>query len=262
MKVGVVGLGKIGVCMAGVYARHGCEVVGVDVNEKTLAAIENKVVPENATEEKGLAELLLEAPFKVSNDYNILKGSEIIIVILPTPSNPDGSYYNGYINDALERIRDLFSGEADKPTVVIKSTVTPGSCEKEFVPLVEDIGIDVCYSAEMVGLGDVIRGLEYPEELLLGERDKKSGDKIEGFYKFLFRERVLPPLRRMSLWNAELSKLALNVFLVSKVTLANTIARLCDENKTGNIEDVLSFIGNDSRIGPKFLVTGLGMGGV
>ncbi|MBN2240842.1 MAG: nucleotide sugar dehydrogenase [Dehalococcoidales bacterium] len=261
MKVGVIGLGKLGICMASVYANRGHKVVGVDVNAEIIEHIQNKQCPVDAVEEKGLHELLQTVPLKVSTGYDILKGTEIVIVIVPTPSKSDGRYDNRYIVSALENLCEAVKDEPVKPVVVIKSTVIPGSCENEFAPLLDKYGMDLCYSAEMVGLGNVVNGIENPEELLLGQRNKETGDFVSKFYDELFAGRTKPPLRRMSLWNAEMSKLTLNVFLIAKVTLANTIARVCDETPTGNIEDVMSFVGNDSRIGTKFLQTGLGMGG-
>ena len=88
MKVGVIGLGKLGVCMASVYTTHGYEVVGVDINEETISYIKDKQVPVEATDEKGLRELLRTVLFSVSTDHGILKGSEIIFVIVPTTSYP------------------------------------------------------------------------------------------------------------------------------------------------------------------------------
>lgn len=261
MKVGVIGLGKIGVCMASVYAKHGFDVVGIDTNGETVSQIQRKLCPIEASEEKGLADLLQVVPLKVSTDYNILKGCHIVIIIVPTPSISDGRFSNAYIISALESLCKALALEKSKPVVVIKSTVMPGSCEGEFIPLLKGSGISLCYSAEMVGLGDVISGLEYPEELLIGGQNKEAGDKLQEFYQQLFIGRAMPALKRMSLWNAELAKLALNVFLVNKISLANTVARLCDQTPTGNVNDVLDFVGTDSRIGGKFLSTGLGFGG-
>lgn len=260
MKVGVIGLGKLGACMACVYAKHDFEVVGVDVNKETVLQMQRGQCPVEAVEEKGLAELLKTVPLTVSTDYGVLKGCEIVFIIVPTPSRNDGRYDNKYIVDSLKELCPQVESNKVKPLVVIKSTVAPGSCDNEFMPLLGK-GMRLCYSAEMVGLGGVIGNLEHPGELLIGEQNREAGDKLREFYHQMFFGRKMPPLRRMSLWNAELSKLALNVFLISKVTLANTIARMCDRTPTGNVNDVLEFVGGDRRIGEKFLETGLGMGG-
>ncbi len=261
MKVGVVGLGKLGSCMATVYSKYGFEVVGVDTNQETVLRMMQKQCPIEAVEEKGLAELLQTVPLKVSSDYGALRGCEIIIVIVPTPSRADGRYDNTYIMTVLKSLCKEVATESVKPVVVIKSTVAPGSCDKEFIPVLSEVGIGLCYSPEMVGLGDVVRGLESPEELLIGEQNRETGGKLQEFYRGLFSRRKMPSLVRMSCWSAELSKLALNVFLINKVNLANIMGRLCDQSPKGNVEDVLAFVGGDSRIGGKFLETGLGMGG-
>src|SRR5206468_10398421 len=119
--------------------------------------------------------------------------------------------------------------------------------------------IGVCYSPEFIALGSVIRDFLNPDFLLIGEIDAQSGAHLEARYRDIVRSGV--PVRRMTLENAELAKIALNSFLTTKITFANMLAELCGRMPGGDVDVVADAIGLDSRIGRKYLTGGLGFGG-
>ncbi len=116
----------------------------------------------------------------------------------------------------------------------------------------------VCYSPEFIALGSVIRDFLNPDFLLIGEFDRASGDHLEACYRDIVGE---PPVRRMSLENAELAKLAVNAFVTTKITFANMLADVCARIPDGDVDVVADAIGLDTRIGRKYLSGGLGFGG-
>ena len=141
----------------------------------------------------------------------------------------------------------------------------PGATRYGLLPILERhagraAGADlrVCYSPEFIALGSVIRDFLNPDFLLIGEFDRASGDHLEACY----RDIIGPtPVRRMTLENAELAKMAVNAFVTTKITFANMLADLCARIPNGDVDVVADAIGLDTRIGRKYLSGGLGFGG-
>lgn len=246
MKVSVIGLGKLGLPMAAFYASKGHNVVGLDVSEEMIRRL---CLGECPIDETDLEPLLSRQHINFTTSFADVTDSEIVFIIVPTPSLPNGRFSNEYILNVLLCL-DAYEG-----LVVITSTVMPGSCEREFKSLLPKAKLT--YNPEFIALGSVLRNLEHPDAILIGEDNEEAGDKLESFHRTLYDV----PICRMSLWNAELAKISLNVFITTKISLANTVAEVCERIPKGNVEDIVHFLGLDSRIGPKFMVSGLGFGG-
>jgi len=260
MKVSVIGLGRLGLPMACFYASKGHEVVGIDVNEKILNLINDGKCPINET---GLDRLMKQVDITATANYETMLGSEIIFILVATPSDEDDKFDNKYVVNVVDTICEVYKDKSEKPLIVLTSTVMPGSCAEVFKPKLDLVfeDTDLCYNPEFVALGDVLKGMANPDSILIGESSKKAGDRLVEFYSSLLFEKE-PPICRMNLWNAELAKLSLNVALTMKITYANTIADLCEEIPQGNVDVVTNFVGLDSRIGNKYLKGGMASGGV
>ena len=138
--------------------------------------------------------------------------------------------------------------------VVVGSTVMPGSCEAELGPALErasgrrigdDLGL--CYSPEFIALGNVIRDMLEPDMVLIGESDSRAGDVQERLYRGVCEND--PPFRRMSLVNAELTKIAVNTYVTMKISYANALADMCDRLPGADVDVVTDALGLDTRIG-------------
>lgn len=112
-----------------------------------------------------------------------------------------------------------------------------------------DFGL--CYSPEFIALGSVIRDFYNPDFLLIGESDQRSGDAPSDIYRRVCKNS--PPIARMNFVSAEITKLAVNTYVTTKISFANMIARLC--------ECLPGALGLDSRIGPKYLKGEVSYGG-
>lgn len=262
MRIGVVGLGRLGLPMAALYASHGFDVLGIDQSEWLVGEVKQGRCP---IQETGLEELLTTCGerLQVTTDYGTLGESSIVFIIVPTPSDKSGAFSNEYVLSAIRSIGQAVKGLNQIPLVVVTSTVMPGTMETIVKPELEKIlgkEAHLCYNPEFIALGSVIANMEHPDSLLIGESDEKSGNLLSQFY-YIFHNGSPPPICRMSLWNAEVAKISLNISLTAKISLANTIASVCERIPNGNVEDVVRFIGLDSRIGHKFLQSGLGAGG-
>jgi UDPglucose 6-dehydrogenase len=150
--------------------------------------------------------------------------------------------------------------------VVLTSTVMPGSTGGPVVAALErtsgkrcgkDFGL--CYSPEFIALGTVIRDFYYPDFLLVGESDAQAGDRLTQIYRAVCKN--VPPVARMNFVNAEITKLAVNTYITTKISYANMLARLCEKLPEADVNVVTDALGLDSRIGAKYLKGAVSYGG-
>lgn len=265
-EVSVVGLGKLGLCIAAVLADRGFKVIGVDVDKAKVDAVNSGRSP---IAEPGLDDLIrknvdnLEA---TNSHFDAVKQTQTTFVVVPTPSDPDGSFSLKFVYEALEKIGRAIADKAGYHLVVVNSTVSPGSMENRIKPFLEEVtgkkcGTDfgLCYNPEFVALGNVIKGLLEPDFVLIGESDPKAGSTLADMYKRICLNN--PPIERTSFINAEIAKIAINSFITMKITFANLLAEICENTEGADVDEVTRIIGRDSRIGSKYLKGGLGYGG-
>jgi UDPglucose 6-dehydrogenase len=195
-----------------------------------------------------------------------VKNSDITFILVPTPSEKHGGFSTRYAEEAARDIGATLKDKAGFHIVALTSTVMPGTTETVIKPILEEasgkkccVDFGLCYNPEFIALGSVIKDLSSPDAVLIGESDKKSGDMLAEVYKKVCTNN--PPVARMSPYSAELAKLALNVFVTTKISLANAFTEICEKIPGGDIDAVTRFLGLDSRIGPKYLKGGLGFGG-
>lgn len=263
MRILVAGLGKLGMPMACVFANADHQVVGLDCNENIIKEFQEGRCSVNET---GLYDLFkrMRQRMEFTADYGEAKYCDMSFVIVPTPSDMYGRFISKYVLGAVEKICENLG--KNYHNIVITSTVMPGTMENEIKPLVEktsgrkvgkDIG--VCYSPEFIALGSVIKNMQQPDSVLIGESDEIAGSQLKEVYESVCHN--APTVARMSWGNAEVAKLMLNVCVTTKIGLANSFAEICERIPGGDIDIVTDFLGLDSRIGRKFLRGGLGYGG-
>ena len=265
-RVSVIGLGKLGASMAAAFAERGLDVIGVDVNNESVSAINNGIAP---VQETGLSDSIARNKNRIrataSHEEAVFK-SDISFVIVPTPSDDRGALSLQYVKWAFEQLGKAIGRKSDYHNLVLTSTVLPGSTRQALLPILEsesgkiagrDFGL--CYGPEFIALGSVIHDFLNPDFTLVGELDKKCGDDVAALYSRVMGPDV--PCARMSLENAELTKIALNAYISTKITFANMIAEVCERIPGGDIDVVTDAIGLDKRIGRKCLTGSIGYGG-
>ncbi len=265
-KYSIIGLGKLGCSMAAAIASRGIYVVGVDISQEAVEAVKNGRAP---VQETDLDETIKANKERIeatlSHSEAILKSS-ISFVIVPTPSDENGAFSLQYAKWAFREIGRALAEKEDYHLVVLTSTVLPGSVRYGLLPILEQesgkkCGVDfgLCYSPEFIALGSIIKDFLSPDFTLVGEFDERSGRTLEECYAgFMLNS---PSCQRMSLENAELTKVALNTFVTTKITYANMLSDLCERIPGGDVDVVTNAIGNDSRIGKKYLKGAIGYGG-
>ncbi len=265
-RISVVGIGKLGLCTAACFSSKGYKVIGVDVNPNTIAAVNEGRSP---IYEPGLAELITKCQGRLAatDDYQYaIENSEVTFIVVPTPSQDDGSFSTKYVEAAAHKIATVLRGKHAFHVVAVTSTVLPGDTENVVKPLLEEVsgkkcGIDfgLCYNPEFIALGSVLRDFMNPDVVLIGESDSKSGEILAEVYRTTCDSQ--PYIARMSPHNAELAKIALNAYITMKISFANTLAEICEHIPSGNVDLVTRAIGSDKRIGTKYLIGGVSYGG-
>jgi UDPglucose 6-dehydrogenase len=265
-RVSVIGLGKLGAPMAACLAAKGFQVIGVDVDEQKVDAINHRQAP---VYEPGLQRLLelhgdrLEATMDIEA---VVHRSQVTFVVVPTPSEPDGSFSLRYVLRACESIGTALRQKRGWHLVVIVNTLSPGSMDNVIKPFLEErsgkhCGQDfgLCYNPEFIALGSVIRDLLNPDFILIGESNPEAGDLLTAVYRQVCEND--PPVARMNFVNAELTKLAVNTFLTTRIGFANMLARICEKLPGADVDVVTQALGLDSRIGPRYLKGAVSYGG-
>jgi UDPglucose 6-dehydrogenase len=265
-SVSVIGLGKLGAPMAACFAARGFHVHAVDINPQKVDSISRGIPP---VHEPGLEELLRESDGRISSSRDIetaVRGSDATFVVVATPSEPDGGFSLRYALPSCEAIGRALATKKDFHLVVLTSTVMPGSTGGAVKAALERAsgkrcGVDfgLCYSPEFIALGTVIRDFYYPDFLLIGESDVRSGEILCDIYKRTCKNS--PPIARMNWINAEITKLAVNTYITTKISYANMLARLCEKLPDADVNVVTDALGLDSRIGGKYLKGAVSYGG-
>jgi UDPglucose 6-dehydrogenase len=265
-RVAVVGLGKLGACIAACFARKGVAVTGVDVSPRTVQLVNDGIPP---VFEPGLAEMMAmsRANLVATTDFcAAITQSDASFIVVPTPSDDDGGFSLRHVEEAARFVGRALRGSNDYHVVVLTSTVLPGATQSTVLPILEaesgrrcgeDFGL--CYSPEFIALGTVMRDFLNPDFVLIGESDQRAGRRLADLYKCICENQ--PPVMRMNFVNAELAKISLNSFVTMKISFANTLAALCERLPGGDVDVVTGAVGMDSRIGLRYLKGGVGYGG-
>ncbi len=244
MKISVIGLGYVGLVTAAVLADRGNRIVGIDVNQEKIDMLNEGRMP---IFEPGLEDIIGRNVKNITftSQYDSVKGSEFAFIAVPTPTI-NGKMVSQYVMDAGRRIHEI---DPDI-TVVIKSTVLPGTAKK----LSESINSNVISNPEFLREGTAIHDTIHPDRVVIGGREniKRLGE--------LWEFTNAPTLYTTN-ENAELIKYASNAFLATKISFINQMADLCEKIPGADVNIVARGMGLDKRIGSEFLKAGLGYGG-
>ena len=244
-RVTVVGLGKLGSCIAAVLANRGVQVVGYDLDPEKVSAINAGRAP---VAEPALGAAIVGALEKQNliatvDAARAVRGTQAALFIVPTPSKSDGSFASSYLKNAIQQVARAV--ESADFLYIVCSTVMPGTC-------MEMSGLSLVYMPQFIALGSVIENLLHPDFVLLGESDAAAGDAAEQ----LWRKVTDSPISRMSLVEAEIAKISLNCFLTMKISFANQVSVFADR-MNADAHKILRAIGQDRRIGERCLKPGL-----
>ena len=257
MKIGLIGAGRLGICFALLCEQAGYDVLVSDIRQDYVLGLSNKEI---TTNEPSVLELLKSSThLKATTDnIKVVKECDIIYTLVATPSLPDGSYDVSAVWKVIEDIQSCeFSLEGK--SLVVGCTTNPGDCEL-FQTELNPYGVDVFYNPEFIAQGSIIRDLQHADMVLIGGKRNKVYDELCELYNKI--QVTQPKISLMSTTAAELVKLAVNCYLTTKISYANMVGEVMTLSGLGDeIKTVLGAIGDDSRVGRKYLNYGYGFGG-
>ena len=260
MKIGLIGAGRLALCLALLIDKAGYSLIASDVREDYINELQHGIV---TTTEPLVGQYLWNArniEFTTDN-LRVIEESDIIFTLVLTPSLENGSYDVSNVDDVVSDILKYgWDKDLSNKSLVIGCTTNPGDCDF-FQDRLSETGISVFYNPEFIAQGSIIKDLQNADMVLLGGDGKHKGNLVNIYKKIQYGYRE-PSIHLMSTKAAEITKIAVNCFLTTKISYANMIGQvLAQSNLYDEIETVLSSIGSDSRIGHKYMNFGFGFGG-
>ena len=260
MRIGLIGAGRLGLCLALLMEKAGYDVIASDVREDYVKGLNMRLV--NTTEPYVQEQLLNANHIHFTTDnLEVIEKSDIIFTLVLTPSLEDGSYDVSNVDDVVsDIIKYGWNKDLSNKSLVIGCTTNPGDCDF-FENRLKETGISVFYNPEFIAQGSIIKDLQNADMVLLGGDGKHKGNLVNIYKKIQYGYEE-PSIHLMSTKAAEITKIAVNCFLTTKISYANMIGQvLAQSNLYDEIDTVLSPIGSDSRIGQKYMNFGFGFGG-
>ena len=262
MKIGVIGAGRLGICFALLCEKAGYEVLVSDIRSSYVDDLNKKKIKTNEPEVEYL--LGQSNNLRATHDNReVIRECDLIYTLVPTPSLEDGSYDVSAVWQVVENIKEEMTSVAnDVKNFVVGCTTNPGDCD-EFKKELPD-SVNVFYNPEFIAQGSIIHDLQHADMVLLGHSHRSDLDyvinDIQSLYKKIQVTRAI--VCSMSLKAAEITKIAVNCFLTTKISYANMLGDTLHRAGCGSeVVGVLDAIGADQRIGRKYLKWGVGYGG-
>ena len=266
MKISIFGLGYVGTVSAGCLANDGHEVVGVD---PLLTKVDLINAGRSPIVEAGLGPIVAsavnEGRLRATCDQNqAIQETDLSFVCVGTPSQPNGNLDSSSVRRVCELIGAALKEKQTRHTIVIRSTILPGTMRKVVIPVLEQqsgkkAGMDfgVCNNPEFLREGSAVSDFKSPPKTVIGEVDEQSGDILASLY-----QNLNAPLIRTDVETAEMIKYVDNSWHALKIGFANEIGNLCDSFGVdpGEVMDIFC---QDKKlnISPAYLKPGFAFGG-
>lgn len=264
MKVSILGCGYVGLTTGLALAELGNDVVLLDVIEEKLQNIENKRSP---FYEPGVDDMLekhvTSGAITTSMDMEkVIPETDVTMIAVGTPSNPDGSMNDTYIRDASENIGRALKKKDGYHVVVMKSTVVPETTDVTIRSIIEEVsgkssgeGFGLAMCPEFLREGAAMHDSLNPDRVVIGTLEDRAFEVLSELFGPLGSK-----ILRTSPTAAEMIKYASNSMLATKISFANEISRICEDVGV-DVYDIMEGVGLDLRISPQFLRAGVGFGG-
>lgn len=258
MKIAIIGTGYVGLVTGVALSEIGHSVTCIDINPEKIELLAKGISP---IYEPGLEELMVKnieiGNLQFTSNHIIgLKDAEVVYIAVGTPQGEDGAADLSYIFQAA---RDIGQNITRDVVVVTKSTVPLGTNYKVkelvLLNLQGNHSVDIVSNPEFLREGSAVYDSFNGDRIVIGADNPEAANLIE--------EVNIPfglPITKTSISSAEMIKYAANAFLATKISFINEIANL-SEKVGADISEVAKGIGQDERIGSKFLNAGIGFGG-
>lgn len=267
MKLSVFGLGYVGCVSAACFASEGHDVTGVDVSETKVGIINAGRSP---IVEAGIGELIGEMVASkrlraTTVAAEAIAQSDVSLICVGTPSNQNGSLDLRYVERVCEEIGEQLKDKETKHTIVVRSTMLPGTIENVIVPALErssnksvkDGAIGLAINPEFLREGSSLKDFYAPPFTLIGADDQDTAEQVKNLYSG-----IDAPVYTVAAKTAEMVKYACNCFHALKVSFANEVGNICKEAGIDSHE-VMEVFCQDTKLNlsPYYLKPGFAFGG-
>ena len=266
MKVGIIGLGFVGLSLAVFLSSKNVKVTGIDTDTTKIQTIQKGIPPfYEPTLQHYLKKAIktgLKLKTKISSD---VFSNDLIFLTVGTPINKHGEINLDYIKSSVISLNKKLQFAKKIPTIIIKSTVVPGTTIQIIKPLLErnsfqeSIDFNLLTNPEFLRESSAIKDTRNPHVVIVGGNDTKSRKKLVKFYKKIYPKNQ--DYVETNTTTAEMIKYANNAFLATKITFINSMANMCQKIPDTNVDDIAKVMGMDPRISHLFLNAGPGFGG-
>jgi GDP-mannose 6-dehydrogenase len=266
LKISIFGLGYVGTVSAGCLAHDGHEVIGVDPVRTKVSLINSGRSP---VIEAKIGEIVAAAVkagrLRATEDQDLaIRETELSFVCVGTPSQVNGNLDVAYVRRVCELIGQSLKNKSARHTIVIRSTILPGTMHEIVIPVLEEYsgkkaGVDfgVCNNPEFLREGTAVTDFNFPPKIVIGELDSASGDILATLYADLDA-----PLIRTDLRTAEMVKYIDNSWHALKIGFANEIGNLCKALSIDSHKAMEIFCQDKKlNISPAYLMPGFAFGG-
>lgn len=266
MRISIFGMGYVGTVSAACLAADGHFVVGVDPVPNKVDLINRGQSPiiEADIDQIISSGVKTDRLRATHNFVEAIENTEVSFVCVGTPSQPNGSLDLRYIRRICEQIGEALGKKTARHTVVIRSTILPGTMKRTIIPTLEEYsgkkaGVDfgVCNNPEFLREGTAVKDFRLPPKTVIGQLDVESGELLIELYRG-----IDAPLIRTDIETAEMVKYVDNGWHALKIGFANEIGNLC---KTLDIDShaVMNIFCQDKKlnISPAYLMPGFAFGG-
>jgi GDP-mannose 6-dehydrogenase len=231
LKVSIFGLGYVGTVCAGCLAREGHEIIGV---EPVLTKVELVNAGKSPIIEADIEEIIADAVksrrLRATDDpVQAILDTDLSFVCVGTPSQINGNLDLTHVRHACEQLGRGLKNKTVRHTVVIRSTILPGTMRRMVIPVLEEYSgkkagkdFGVCNNPEFLREGSAVMDFAFPSKTVIGELDGASGDAVAALYA-----KLNAPLIRTDVETAEMIKYIDNSWHALKIGFANEIGNLC-----------------------------------
>jgi GDP-mannose 6-dehydrogenase len=266
LKISIFGMGYVGTVSAGCLARDGHEVIGVDPVATKVDLINSGHSPIIEAEiGEIIASTVKAGTLRATSDQDhAIRETELSFVCVGTPSQANGNLDLTYIKRVCELIGKALKNKPTRHTVVIRSTILPGTMDQVVLPILEEhsgkkAGVDfgLCNNPEFLREGSAVKDFDAPPKTVIGELDKSSGDKLATLYS-----KLDAPLIRTDIQTAEMVKYVDNCWHALKIGFANEIGNVCKALSI-DAHEVMKIFCQDKKlnISSAYLLPGFAFGG-
>jgi GDP-mannose 6-dehydrogenase len=266
MKISIFGIGYVGCVSAACFAHAGHDVLGVDVNPTKVSIINSGKSP---IVEPQMNELIHDVVKSgklraLTDSMEAVKASDVSLVCVGTPSKPNGSLDLGHVARVCEEIGAALATKDTHHTIVIRSTMLPGSIETVAQPALEQTSrkkagkdFGVCVNPEFLREGTSVKDFYAPPFTLIGADDEETAKIVSSLYA-----NIDAPIFTTTIKTAEMVKYVCNCFHALKVSFANEIGNICKALELDSHEVMKVFCADTKlNLSPYYLKPGFAFGG-